>query len=170
MLDDVGFGRASTFGGEIETPTFTRLANEGISYNAFQTTAMCSPTCTALMPGRNHNRGGFGQIAELANDGMATPGSSRNRRRPSQRPLATAATRRRRSARTITRRWMPWATVPTTAFPPAAASTTLSSHHSGAVARSYGRRRVPLFPRRGDCHLDNRRGDRDINVVCRGAH
>jgi arylsulfatase A-like enzyme len=68
MLDDAGFGQASTFGGEIETPTLSRLANEGISYNAFHTTAMCSPTRAALMTGRNHNRVGFGQIAELAND------------------------------------------------------------------------------------------------------
>ena len=68
MLDDAGFGQPSTFGGEIETPTLTRLANEGISYNAFHTTAMCSPTRAALMTGRNHNRVGFGQIAELAND------------------------------------------------------------------------------------------------------
>jgi len=68
MLDDAGFGQPSTFGGEIETPTLTRLANEGISYNAFHTTAMCSPTRAALMTGRNHHRVGAGQIAELAND------------------------------------------------------------------------------------------------------
>ena len=68
MLDDAGFGQASTFGGEIQTPTLSRLANQGISYNAFHTTAMCSPTRAALMTGRNHNRVGFGQIAEFAND------------------------------------------------------------------------------------------------------
>jgi len=68
MLDDAGYGQASTFGGEINTPTLSRLADEGISYNAFHTTAMCSPTRAALMTGRNHNRVGFGQIAELAND------------------------------------------------------------------------------------------------------
>ena len=68
MLDDAGFGQPSTFGGEIETPTLSRLAEEGISYNAFHTVAMCSPTRAALMTGRNHNRVGFGQIAELAND------------------------------------------------------------------------------------------------------
>ena len=68
MLDDAGFGQPSTFGGEITTPTLSRLANEGISYNAFHTVAMCSPTRAALMTGRNHNRVGFGQIAELAND------------------------------------------------------------------------------------------------------
>jgi len=68
MLDDAGYGHASTFGGDIQTPTLSRLAAEGISYNAFHTTAMCSPTRAALMTGRNHNRVGFGQIAELAND------------------------------------------------------------------------------------------------------
>lgn len=44
MLDDAGFGQPNTFGGEIETPTMSRLADEGISYNAFHTVAMCSPT------------------------------------------------------------------------------------------------------------------------------
>ncbi len=68
MLDDAGFGQASTFGGEIETPTLSRLANEGISYNAFHTTAMCSPTRASLLTGRNHHRVGAGQIAEFAND------------------------------------------------------------------------------------------------------
>ncbi|MFV8817618.1 arylsulfatase [Haliea sp. E17] len=68
MLDDAGFGQPSTFGGEIETPTLSRLAEEGISYNAFHTVAMCSPTRAALMTGRNHNRVGAGQIAEFAND------------------------------------------------------------------------------------------------------
>jgi len=68
MLDDAGFGQPDTFGGEIHTPTMSRLAKAGISYNAFHTTAMCSPTRAALMTGRNHNRVGFGQIAEFAND------------------------------------------------------------------------------------------------------
>jgi len=68
MLDDAGFGHPSTFGGDINTPTLSRLAEQGIAYNAFHTTAMCSPTRAALMTGRNHNRVGFGQIAELAND------------------------------------------------------------------------------------------------------
>lgn len=68
MLDDAGYGQPSAFGGEIQTPTLTRLANEGISYNRFHTTAMCSPTRAALMTGRNHHRVGAGQIAEFAND------------------------------------------------------------------------------------------------------
>lgn len=68
MLDDSGFGNSETFGGEIATPTLSRLADEGIAYNAFHTTAMCSPTRAALLTGRNHHRVGNGQIAEFAND------------------------------------------------------------------------------------------------------
>ena len=68
MFDDSGFGNAETFGGEIATPTLSRLADEGIAYNAFHTTAMCSPTRASLLTGRNHHRVGNGQIAEFAND------------------------------------------------------------------------------------------------------
>ena len=68
LLDDVGFGQASTFGGEIKTPTLSRMANEGISYNTFHTTAICSPTRAALLTGRNHQRVGNGTIAERAVD------------------------------------------------------------------------------------------------------
>jgi len=68
MLDDAGFGQPDTFGGEIHTPTLSRLAEEGIAYNRFHTTAMCSPTRASLQTGRNHHRVGAGQIAEFAND------------------------------------------------------------------------------------------------------
>jgi arylsulfatase len=66
MLDDVGFGIADTFGGEVHTPTLTKLAGEGIRYNAFHTTSICSPTRAALLTGRNHTRVGSGTIAERA--------------------------------------------------------------------------------------------------------
>jgi len=66
LIDDVGFGTAEPFGGEIHTPTLSRLASEGISYNAFHTTAICSPTRAALLTGRNHTRVGSGTIAERA--------------------------------------------------------------------------------------------------------
>ena len=66
LIDDVGFGVAETFGGEVHTPTLTRLANEGLRYNAFHTTAICSPTRAALLTGRNHTRVGSGTIAERA--------------------------------------------------------------------------------------------------------
>ena len=73
LIDDVGPAQTDTYGGEIHTPTLSMIANEGISYNRFHTTAMCSPTRAALLTGRNHHRVGNGQIGELANDqGMAT--------------------------------------------------------------------------------------------------
>jgi arylsulfatase len=68
LMDDVGPGQASTYGGEINTPTLSRIAQLGISYNRFHSTAMCSPTRGALLSGRNHTRISNGQIAELAND------------------------------------------------------------------------------------------------------
>jgi arylsulfatase A-like enzyme len=68
LLDDVGFGLPDTYGGPIHTPTLTRIANQGISYNAFHTTAICSPTRAALLTGRNHQRVGSGTIAERAVD------------------------------------------------------------------------------------------------------
>jgi len=68
LIDDVGPGQTSMAGGEIATPTLDRIAREGIAYNRFHTTAMCSPTRAALLTGRNHHAVGAGQIAELAND------------------------------------------------------------------------------------------------------
>src|SRR5690348_14248877 len=68
LLDDVGPAQADTYGGEIHTPTLSKIAHEGISYNRFHTTAMCSPTRAALLTGRNSHRVGNGQIGELAND------------------------------------------------------------------------------------------------------
>ncbi|MDQ8730004.1 arylsulfatase [Bradyrhizobium sp. LHD-71] len=68
LLDDVGFGVPDTFGGPVHTPTFTRILNEGIAYNAFHTTSICSPTRASLLTGRNHHRVGSGTIAERAVD------------------------------------------------------------------------------------------------------
>jgi arylsulfatase A-like enzyme len=68
LIDDVGPGQTDTYGGEIHTPTLSRIARDGISYSRFHTTAMCSPTRAALLTGRNHQRVGNGQITELAND------------------------------------------------------------------------------------------------------
>jgi arylsulfatase len=68
LLDDTGFGQADTFGGECHTPNLTRLARQGIAYNAFHTTSICSPTRAALLTGRNHHRVGNGTIAERASD------------------------------------------------------------------------------------------------------
>ncbi len=68
LMDDVGPGTPSTYGGEIKTPTLDRVAKLGISYNRFHSTAMCSPTRAALLCGRNHTRVGNGQISAIAND------------------------------------------------------------------------------------------------------
>ncbi len=68
LMDDVGFGTPSAFGGEVNTPTLTKVYNEGIAYNEFHTTAICSPTRASLLTGRNHTRVGNGTIAERAVD------------------------------------------------------------------------------------------------------
>lgn len=66
LLDDVGFGASSAFGGPCETPTFERLAAGGLRYNRFHTTALCAPTRAALLTGRNHHSVGMANITELA--------------------------------------------------------------------------------------------------------
>jgi arylsulfatase A-like enzyme len=65
LTDDVGFGAASTFGGAIPTPHLDQLAAEGLRFNRFHTTAMCSPTRAALLTGRNHHAVGNGIVANL---------------------------------------------------------------------------------------------------------
>ncbi|WP_374158561.1 arylsulfatase [Mycobacterium sp. G7A2] len=66
LLDDVGFGASSAFGGPCRTPTAERLADDGLRYNRFHTTALCSPTRQALLTGRNHHSVGMGGITEIA--------------------------------------------------------------------------------------------------------
>ncbi len=66
LLDDVGFGATGTFGGPVPTPTFDALAKQGLRYNAFHTTALCSPTRAALLTGRNHHSAATGVITEMA--------------------------------------------------------------------------------------------------------
>lgn len=68
LMDDVGPAVPSTYGGEINTPTLSRVAKMGISYNRFHSTAMCSPTRASLLTGRNHTRVCNGQISAIAND------------------------------------------------------------------------------------------------------
>ena len=66
LIDDVGFGQFSTFGGGVPSPTMDRLANEGLRFNHFHTTALCSPTRAALITGRNHHSTSFAGITEAA--------------------------------------------------------------------------------------------------------
>ncbi|MFD4180466.1 sulfatase-like hydrolase/transferase [Rhodococcus sp. NPDC058514] len=73
LLDDVGYGASSAFGGPADTPTAERLQRGGLTYNRFHTTALCAPTRAALLSGRNHHSVGMGMITETA---TSAPGSS----------------------------------------------------------------------------------------------
>ena len=81
LIDDMGFGQSSAFGGPIHMPTVEALANDGLRYNEFHTTALCSPTRIALLTGRNHHMNNMGVITEVA---TAFPGYT------GQRPNAIA--------------------------------------------------------------------------------
>jgi len=81
LIDDMGFGMSSAFGGPIRMPTLERLAAGGLKYNRFHTTSLCSPTRTALLSGRNHHMNNMGAITEAA---TAFPGNT------GQRPASVA--------------------------------------------------------------------------------
>jgi arylsulfatase len=66
LIDDIGFGAASTFGGAIKTPTLDKLAENGLRFNRFHTTALCSPTRASLLSGRNHHNVNVGSVMEVA--------------------------------------------------------------------------------------------------------
>jgi len=66
LIDDMGFGAPSTFGGPISMPTMDRLGQAGLRFNNFHTTALCSPTRAALKSGRNHHVNNMGSITETA--------------------------------------------------------------------------------------------------------
>jgi arylsulfatase A-like enzyme len=76
LIDDMGFGQSSAFGGPIHMPTVEQLASGGLRYNQFHTTALCSPTRAALLSGRNHHVNNFGSIAET---GTSFPGQTGQR-------------------------------------------------------------------------------------------
>lgn len=73
LIDDIGFGHSSAFGGPIRMPTLEKLAAAGLKYNRFHTTALCSPTRVALLTGRNHHVNNAGAIMEMA---TAFPGNT----------------------------------------------------------------------------------------------
>jgi arylsulfatase len=73
LIDDIGFGSSAAFGGPIKMPTLDRMAGGGLKYNRFHTTALCSPTRTALLTGHNHHPNNAGAIMELA---TAFPGNT----------------------------------------------------------------------------------------------
>ncbi len=66
LIDDIGFGATTPFGGAIETPTFDRLAENGLRFSRFHTTALCSPTRASLLSGRNHHNVNVGSVMEVA--------------------------------------------------------------------------------------------------------
>jgi arylsulfatase len=84
LIDDMGFGQSSAFGGPIKMPTVDRLANNGLRFNQFHTTALSSPTRSALLTGRNHHMNNTGSIMETA---TAFPGNT-GQRPESVAPLA----------------------------------------------------------------------------------
>src|SRR4029453_5456172 len=71
LTDDTGFGHSSTFGGAAASPALDRVAQLGLRYNRFHTTALCSPSRAALLTGRNHHSVGTGVIIEM---GTGYPG------------------------------------------------------------------------------------------------
>ena len=76
LIDDMGFGQSSAFGGPIHMPTVDRLANNGLRYNEFHTAALCSPTRSALLTGRNHHMNNTGSVMETS---TAFPGNTGQR-------------------------------------------------------------------------------------------
>src|SRR5258705_9279997 len=76
LIDDMGFGMSSAFGGPVSMPNAERLASVGLRYNHFHTTALCSPTRAALLSGRNHHMNNMGSITETA---TAFPGQTGQR-------------------------------------------------------------------------------------------
>src|SRR5690242_4396157 len=80
LLDDVGFGASSAFGGPVNMPMAERLAASGLKYTRFHTTALCSPTRAALLTGRNHHSVGMGGVTEMATSAPGYSSRSEERR------------------------------------------------------------------------------------------
>ena len=66
LIDDMGFGAPSVTGGPCNMPAMQKIHDDGLLYNRFHTTALCSPTRQALLTGRNHHSAGMGSVAEVA--------------------------------------------------------------------------------------------------------
>ena len=141
LLDDVGFGAASAFGGPCQTPTFERLASNGLKYTRFHTTALCSPTRAALLSGRNHHSVGMGGITEIA---TSAPGYNSLRpntkatvqetlRLNGMRPPSSASATRSRYGRPA--RW-----APSTTGRPVAVASSISTGSSAGRPTSTTRR------------------------------
>ena len=95
LVDDVGFGASSAFGGPCQTPNAEKLATTGLKYNRFHTTALCSPTRAAMLSGRNHHAVGMGGITEIATSAPGYNSLRPNTCAPLAEILNSTATRRR---------------------------------------------------------------------------
>ncbi len=104
LIDDAGFGNPSTFGGPIQTPNYTRMAEGGLRYNRFHVTALCSPTRAALLTGRNNHAVGSARSASSRAGSPATRRSFRGTARRCRGSCGTTGTARRRSASGISHR------------------------------------------------------------------
>ena len=87
LIDDAGFGASSAFGGPCHTPNAEKLAAQGLRFNRFHTTALCSPSRQSLLTGRNHHSVGMGGITEIATRLRGTTPSAPTTQRPSPRPF-----------------------------------------------------------------------------------
>ena len=102
LIDDAGFGSSSAFGGPCHTPSFEKLAANGLRYARFHTTALCSPSRAALLTGRNHHTVGMGSITEFATSSWS-PGAP-----PCTSMTRSDATRISRTSAAITSRRVRW--------------------------------------------------------------
>jgi arylsulfatase A-like enzyme len=91
VLDDVGFGAMEPFGGPVQTPALRKLADSGLTYTNFHTTALCSPTRSCLMTGRNHTSNGMAGITEITTGFPNANGHIRSSARTWPRCLASMA-------------------------------------------------------------------------------
>ena len=86
LLDDVGYAQFGCYGSDIATPTFDRIAADGLRYSNFHTTALCSPTRAALLTGRNHHASGVGRIVETRSRAPSRAGSPSSHGSPCRTP------------------------------------------------------------------------------------
>src|SRR5262252_7072614 len=91
VLDNVGFSAMEPFGGMIETPNINRIAERGLTYTNWHTTALCSPTRSCLLTGRNHTTNGMACIAEATTGSRTPTGTSRSSARRSPKCSASGA-------------------------------------------------------------------------------
>ena len=143
VLDDVGFAQLGCYGSDIDTPNIDGLADQGVRLANFHTTALCSPTRSCLLTGRNHHTNGMGRVADLA---IGLPGlrraSCRRRTASSPRSCARTATPRTRSAsgtsRPTTRRtWPPTGARGRSVAASSAGTGSTAARRTSSCRRSY---------------------------------